>query len=108
MTPQPPSPNPLGLAEPHSLAGVRSAVDAIDRELALALARRAFYVREAVRFKQDLDGKDIEERRQAIIAGAIALAEPLGAPAEVVSAVFTTMIARFRDLQGEVCRRQGA
>lgn len=96
------SPNPLALPVPASLAEVREAVNAIDRDIALALARRAFYVREAVRFKRELDDPETLARRASIIAKAVATAQPLGAPAAVVTAVYEAMLTEFRVLQGEV------
>lgn len=97
--------NPFDFPVPATIDDLRSAIDGIDSDIAIALARRSFFVRHSVRFKKQFDDHATIARRREIVARAVAQAKPLGAPAAIVANVFETMLLQFRDLQLETQRQ---
>lgn len=89
-----PSPIPC-----DSLADVRSAIDQIDFMLVGLLAERGRYVREAARFKRSDAEVAAPDRVQRVIDRALRHARDMGAPPEVVEAVYRQMIAGFIALE---------
>lgn len=89
-----------------SLAEVREAIDALDRELLALLGRRAGYVHAAARFKTDAAAVRAPERVQAMLAQRRAWAAEEGLDPEVVAQLFTLLVEYFiRREQGVVDAR---
>jgi isochorismate pyruvate lyase len=78
-----------------SLTEVRSAIDALDRELLVTLGRRAGYVHAAARFKTDAASVRAPERVQAMLAQRRAWAEAEGLDPEVIAQLFTLLVDYF-------------
>lgn len=78
-----------------SLAEVRDAIDAIDRELLALLGRRAGYVHAAARFKADAASVRAPERVRAMLEQRRAWAAEQGLDPEVVAQVFTLLVEYF-------------
>ena len=78
-----------------SLAEVRAAIDALDRELLALLGRRAGYVHAAARFKTDAASVRALDRVQAMQAQRRAWAAEEGLDPEVVAQLFTVLVDYF-------------
>jgi isochorismate pyruvate lyase len=78
-----------------SLADVRAAIDALDRELLALLGRRAGYVHAAARFKTDAAAVRAPERVQAMLAQRRAWAAEESLDPEVVAQLFTLLVDYF-------------
>jgi len=76
----------------ETMIDVREGVDATDRELVALLERRFGYMRAAARIKPDREAVRDEERKASVIAAAVAEAEKLGVPGEVISDVWETLV----------------
>ena len=76
----------------NTMAEVRAGVDALDRELVALLGRRFAYMRAAARIKSDRTMVRDEARKAAVIAGARAEAQRLGAPAERIAALWEALV----------------
>jgi len=76
----------------ETMIDVREGVDATDRELVALLERRFGYMRAAARIKPDRDAVRDEERKASVIAAAVAEAEKLGVPGEVIGYVWETLV----------------
>lgn len=79
----------------HTLADVRSAIDQIDFMLVGLLAERGRYVQEAVRFKRQEAEVASPDRARQVIEQAVRHARDMGAPPDVVEAVYRSMVAGF-------------
>jgi isochorismate pyruvate lyase len=89
-----------------SLAEVRAAIDALDRELLALLGRRAGYVHAAARFKTDATSVRAPERVRAMLEQRRAWAAEEGLDPEVVAQLFTLLVEYFtRREQGVVDAR---
>ena len=71
---------------------VRAGVDGIDRQLVALLAERFAHMRAAARIKTDRGAVRDEARKAEVIANARAEAERLGAPGEVVAALWDQLV----------------
>jgi isochorismate pyruvate lyase len=71
---------------------VRAGVDAIDRQLVALLAERFAHMRAAARIKPDRSAVRDEARKAQVIANARASAEALGAPGDVVAALWDALV----------------
>ncbi len=71
---------------------VRAGVDALDRELVVLLATRFGYMRAAARIKANRDAVRDEGRKASVIAAAVAEAEALGIPADVVADIWERLV----------------
>jgi len=76
----------------QTMLEVREGVDATDRELVALLARRFGYMRAAARIKASRDAVRDEERKASVIAAAVAEAETLGIPAEVIADIWERLV----------------
>ncbi|EXG82994.1 chorismate mutase [Cryptosporangium arvum] len=86
------------------LTEVRSAIDALDREIVGLLARREEFVRRAGRLKADSDAVRAPARVEQVISKVRGLAAESGADPAVVEATYRAMIAAFIDLELRVHR----
>jgi isochorismate pyruvate lyase len=75
-----------------TMAEVRRGVDALDRELVALLAVRFGYMRAAARIKPARGQVRDEARKAAVIAQAVAHAEAVGAPCDVVGALWEQLV----------------
>ncbi len=92
----------------ESLAEVREAIDALDRELLALLGRRAGYVHAAARFKTDAASVRAPDRVRAMLEQRRAWAAEEGLDPEVVAQLFTLLVEYFtRREQGVVDARAG-
>ncbi|WP_290640397.1 chorismate mutase [Aquabacterium sp.] len=82
-----------------TLADVRSAIDQIDFMLVGLLAERGRYVNEAARFKRNKADVAAPDRVRQVIDKALRHARDMGAPPEVVEAVYRSMITAFIELE---------
>ncbi|MEM7700894.1 MAG: chorismate mutase [Pseudomonadota bacterium] len=76
----------------ETMIDVRKGVDATDRELVALLERRFGYMRAAARIKPNRDAVRDEERKASVIAAAVAEAERLGMPGEVIAEVWEALV----------------
>lgn len=75
-----------------SMDEVRAGVDDIDRRIVALLALRFAHMRAAARIKPDRSAVRDEGRKAQVIANARAEAERLGAPADVVAALWDDLV----------------
>ncbi|WP_076071598.1 chorismate mutase [Sphingomonas montana] len=75
-----------------TMAEVRRGVDALDRELVALLAVRFGYMRAAARIKPERGQVRDAARKAAVIAQAVAHAGVVGAPADVVAALWEQLV----------------
>ncbi|MFD1950196.1 chorismate mutase [Sphingomonas arantia] len=78
--------------ECSTMAEVRRGVDALDLVLVEMLSVRFGYMRAAARIKPERGQVRDEARKAAVIAQAVAHAEAVGAPAEVVGALWEQLV----------------
>lgn len=78
-----------------SIEEVRQHIDCIDRDLVSLLARRGNLVNQAAALKNTTAEVKAPSRVEDVIAKVRAVAEELGASAEVVEKVYRAMIAAF-------------
>jgi isochorismate pyruvate lyase len=76
----------------QTMAEVRAGVDALDRELVALLAKRFGYMRAAARIKPSRDAVRDEARKASVIAAAVAEAEALGVPGDVVADIWERLV----------------
>ncbi|MEO1047578.1 MAG: chorismate mutase [Pseudomonadota bacterium] len=76
----------------ETMIDVREGVDTTDRELVALLERRFGYMRAAARIKPNREAVRDEERKARVIATAVAEAEKLGIPGEVIAQVWETLV----------------
>jgi isochorismate pyruvate lyase len=75
-----------------TMVEVRAGVDALDRELVALLARRFGYMRAAARIKPERSMVRDEPRKAQVIANAVAVAERLNVPADLVAALWEELV----------------
>lgn len=102
-----PAGGPEGAFPPASLDDVRDAIDAVDAELTVLLARRQRLVEAAAGFKTDERAVRAPGRVEAVLAGARQRALEHGLAPEVAEAVWSAMIAAFIDLELREHREAG-
>jgi isochorismate pyruvate lyase len=76
----------------HSMAQLRAAIDALDRDLVSLLARRQAYIERAAILKQERGTVRDDARVEQVIAQVLAAAEQAGLSAAVAEAVWRTLI----------------
>lgn len=76
----------------QTMEQVRAGVDGIDRRLVALLAERFAHMRAAARIKPERGHVRDEARKAQVIANARAEAERLGAPAEVIAALWEQLV----------------
>ncbi|MEM9084823.1 MAG: chorismate mutase [Pseudomonadota bacterium] len=76
----------------ETMIDVREGVDATDRELVALLERRFGYMRAAARIKPNREAVRDEERKARVIAAAVAEAEKLGVPGDLIAQVWETLV----------------
>ena len=74
------------------MAEVRAGVDALDEALVTLLGERFRYMDAAARIKPTRDAVRDEPRKAAVIAHAMAVAGREGAPPDVVTALYETLV----------------
>jgi chorismate mutase len=85
---------------PDGLDGPRKAIDEIDAELVRLLARRARYVADVARYKEQHDLAVTDTgREQRMLTRITALAEAEGLDPGIARAVLRTVIAEFTGVQ---------
>lgn len=82
-----------------ALAAVRAQIDAVDHELANVLARREVLVRRAGELKRSAAEVRAPARVDAVVNGARARAEALGASPDVAEATYRAMVGAFITLE---------
>jgi len=75
-----------------TMAQVRAGVDEIDRQLVGLLVRRFAHMRAAARIKPDRDAVRDEARKAEVIDNVRAEAVRLGAPADVIAALWEQLV----------------
>jgi len=83
---------PLMPDDCSTMQDVRAGVDATDRELVALLERRFGYMRAAARIKPSRDTVRDEARKASVIAAAVAEAESLGIPGEVIGDIWERLV----------------
>ncbi|MEO1649308.1 MAG: chorismate mutase [Pseudomonadota bacterium] len=76
----------------ETMIDVREGVDTTDRELVALLERRFGYMRAAARIKPNREAVRDEERKARVIAAAVAEAEKLGVPGDLIAQVWETLV----------------
>jgi isochorismate pyruvate lyase len=76
----------------HSMAELRAAIDALDRDLVSLLARRQAYIERAAILKQERGTVRDDARVEQVIAKVLAAAEQAGLSAAVAEPVWRTLI----------------
>lgn len=76
----------------QTMPEVRAGVDALDRELVALLAKRFGYMRAAARIKPGRDAVRDEGRKASVIAAAVAEAEGLGIPGDVIGDIWERLV----------------
>lgn len=84
---------------PSDLAGIRSAIDAVDGDVVRLLAVREALVRRAALLKSDAEGVRAPARAEAVISRARLLAEQEGASPEVVERIYRAIVQSFIELE---------
>jgi isochorismate pyruvate lyase len=84
--------SPLSPEDCTTMAEVRAGVDALDRELVGLLARRFGYMRAAARIKPSRDAVRDEARKASVIAAAVAEADTLGIPGDVIGDIWERLV----------------
>lgn len=73
---------------------IRTAIDALDREIVALLARRMRYIEAAARVKTSRGAVRDEDRKADVIAKACAAAETHGLSREHVAAIYELLVER--------------
>lgn len=79
----------------NTIEEIRTEIDNIDHEIVCLIGRRAGFVKAAARFKKSETAVKDEHRVAAVIESKRKLAETCGVSAELVEAVYRTMIGYF-------------
>ena len=88
-----------------SLAEIRAAIDAVDREIVRLLAERLRHTRDAARFKADEGEVAAPKRVEEVVAKVKALAAERGLPTEIIEPVYRALIAASIEDQRRLFRR---
>ena len=83
---------PLNPEDCTTMPEVRAGVDALDRELVAVLAKRFGYMCAAARIKPTRDAVRDEARKASVIAAAVAEADALGIPGDVVADIWERLV----------------
>lgn len=75
-----------------TMSDVRQGIDALDREIVALIATRMRYMVAAARIKSDRDDVRDEERKAQVIANARRAAAELGAPPDLVEALWEVLV----------------
>jgi isochorismate pyruvate lyase len=75
-----------------SMAELRVAIDALDRELVTVLARRQLYIERAAILKQDRSVVRDQERVEDVVAKVLAAAKEAGLSPSIAEPVWRTLI----------------
>jgi isochorismate pyruvate lyase len=94
-------------AKCESLQEVRTNIDLIDRQIVGLIAERGQYVEQAARFKATPDAVFDDARFSEIIVRVRALATEAGTSADVVEAVYRTMVTGFTEWEKGLVRERG-
>ena len=78
---------------------VRAKIDVIDREIVQLLSERSKYVRQAARFKKNIDDVKAPKRVEEVIAKVRNLALEYESNPEIVEQIYRTIIACFIDYE---------
>ena len=78
-----------------NISDVRAAIDAIDREIVLALGQRFEYVKTIMRFKKTADDVRAPQRYQQVLAARRAWAAEAELDPDVVEKMYRDLIAYF-------------
>ncbi|MGE4430462.1 MAG: chorismate mutase [Sphingobium sp.] len=89
----------------QTMAQVRAGVDELDRQLVALLDLRFAHMRAAARIKPERGHVRDEARKAQVIANARAEAERLGAPAEVIAALWDQLVEASIDYEMEEFER---
>lgn len=84
--------DPISPDQCQTMTDVRAGVDATDQALVALLARRFGYMRAAARIKTDRAQVRDEDRKLAVIAAVRAEAVRIGAPHEVIAALWEHLV----------------
>lgn len=76
----------------NSMKEVRRGVDALDEQIVIMLAKRFRFMNAAARIKEERHLVRDEERKAAVIEHARTVAANEGAPADVIAALYDTLI----------------
>jgi isochorismate pyruvate lyase len=76
----------------RSMAELRAAIDALDRELVALLARRQLYIERAAVLKSDRDAVRDSGRVEDVIAKVLAAAKAAGLSADIAEPVWRTLV----------------
>ncbi len=83
---------PLKPEDCNNMQEVRAGVNAVDARLVALLAERFGYMAAAARIKPDRDMVRDEPRKAEVIAQAVAQAEALGLPGNVIGEMWETLV----------------
>lgn len=75
-----------------TMAQVRAGVDTLDAALIALIARRFGYMRAAARIKADRSQVRDEDRKAAVIANAVAVAERLNVPTQPIATMWEDLV----------------
>lgn len=87
-----PSPPPMNPDDYTTMIEVRAGVDELDRQIVALLARRFAHMRAAARIKPERALVRDEPRKAQVIANARAEAERLGAPGDIIAALWDDLV----------------
>lgn len=76
----------------RTMAEIRAAIDALDRDLVALIARRYRYIAAAARVKTERAAVRDEPRKAAVIANAVAAARASGAPDDSIAAIWELLV----------------
>jgi isochorismate pyruvate lyase len=76
----------------QNMLQVRQGVDVTDAALITLLAKRFSYMDAAARIKTDRSSVRDEHRKHAVIANAIAAADQMGVPKDIVAAIWEILV----------------
>lgn len=76
----------------RTMAEIRAAIDALDRDLVALIARRYRYIAAAARVKTERAAVRDEPRKAAVIANAVAAARDAGAPDDSIAAIWELLV----------------
>ncbi len=79
----------------QTLADVRNAIDALDRQIVALVGRRAQYVRAAAKFKTTTAEVQAADRVMAMVQQRRAWAEEAGVSPDLIETLFREMVRRF-------------
>ena len=81
---------------------IRAEIDRIDNEIITALAKRLEYVKEAAKFKQDIEAVHAPDRHIVMLKQRIELAGKLGIDPEMVENVYKLLLEYYKQKQLDI------